>query len=155
MRRKRNYTRNIEPDIKYGSVGVAKFANYVMQRGQKETARSIIYKTFDTIEKKFKKVPSEVFDEAIKNASPMVMIRSRRVGGATYQVPREVRGDRRFALASRWIIDAARKRKGRSMAEKLAEEFIAAANNEGSAIKKKLDTHKMAEANKAFAHFTW
>jgi small subunit ribosomal protein S7 len=155
MRRKRNYTRDITPDIKYGSVAVAKFANYVMQRGQKETAHSIIYKTFDTIEKKFKKSPSEVFDEAIKNASPMVMIRSRRVGGATYQVPREVRGDRRFALASRWIIDAARKRKGRSMAEKLAEEFMAAANNEGTAIKKKLDTHKMAEANKAFAHFTW
>ena len=110
---------------------------------------------FDKIEKKSKKSPSEVFDEAIKNASPMVMIRSRRVGGATYQVPREVRGDRRFALASRWIIDAARKRKGRSMAEKLAEEFMAAANNEGTAIKKKLDTHKMAEANKAFAHFTW
>jgi small subunit ribosomal protein S7 len=155
MRRKRNYKRNIEPDIRYGSVSVAKFTNHIMERGQKNTAQNIIYAAFDVIEKKYKLEPLEAFDTAIRNASPLVEIKARRVGGATYQIPREVRGERRFALASRWIIDASRKRKGRPMAEKLAEELMAAYKNEGTAIKKKLDTHRMADANKAFAHFAW
>lgn len=155
MRRKRNITREIAPDMKYGNVQIAKFINYVMRRGKKSTAQKVVYRTFDTIEKKYQQDPLVVFDTAIKNVSPMLEVKSRRVGGATYQVPREVRGPRKLALTYRWILGAARSKKGKPMHEKLAEELIAASKNEGVAIKKKLDTHRMAEANKAFAHFSW
>ncbi len=155
MRRKRKFSREIEPDSKYGNAQVAKFINYVMKNGKKSTARGVVYRTFDVIEKTHKQDPMNVFDTAIKNVGPMLEIKSRRIGGATYQVPREVRGDRKLALAFRWILLAARGKKGKPMHEKLAEELILATKNEGSAIKKKLDTHRMAEANKAFAHFSW
>ena len=155
MRRKRNVKREIEPDPKYGNVTIAKFTNYVMRKGKKSTARKVVYKTFDTIEKKYKQDPLNVFDTAIKNIGPALEVKSRRIGGATYQVPREVRGERKQALAFRWIIDAARSKKGKPMHEKLAEELVAATKNEGSAVKKKMDMHRMAEANKAFAHFSW
>lgn len=143
------------PDNKYGNVKVAKFINYTMKKGKKSTAEKVVYRTFDLLEKKHKEDPLAVFDNALKNAGPTLEIKARRIGGATYQVPREVRGDRKFALASRWILGAARAKKGKPMHEKLAEELLSAAKNEGSAIKKKLDTHRMAEANKAFAHFAW
>jgi len=127
----------------------------VMRNGKKTIAEKIIYGTFDIIKEKTKKEPLEVFETAIKNASPLLEIKPKRVGGATYQVPREVRGDRMVTLAMRWIINAARAKKGKPMKEKLAEELILAAKNEGTAIKKKEDTHRMAEANRAFAHFSW
>jgi len=155
MRRKRNITREIAPDPKFSNVMIAKFINYAMRRGKKATAEKVVYRTFDLIEAKHRQDPIAVFDAAIKNAGPTLEIKSRRIGGATYQVPREVRGDRKFALACRWILDAARSKKGKPMHEKLAEELVAATKNEGAAIKKKLDTHRMAEANKAFAHFSW
>ncbi|MBI2055816.1 MAG: 30S ribosomal protein S7 [Candidatus Sungbacteria bacterium] len=155
MRRKRNITREILPDNKFSSVKVAKFINYTMKKGKKATAEKVVYSTFAVIEKKHQQDPLNVFDTALKNAGPTLEIKARRIGGATYQVPREVRGERRFALASRWILDAARSKKGKPMHEKLADELLLAAKNEGTAIKKKLDTHRMAEANKAFAHFAW
>mgnify|MGYP001617527206 CR=1 FL=1 len=155
MRRKRNTKREIEPDPKYNNVTVGKFINYVMGKGKKDTARKVVYKTFDFIEQKYKQEPIQIFETALKNIGPTLEVKSRRIGGATYQVPREVRGDRRMALAVRWILGAARSKKGKPMHEKLAEELVAATKNEGSAIKKKLDTHRMAEANKAFAHFSW
>lgn len=155
MRRKRKVKREILPDPKYSNATVAKFINYVMRGGKKSTAQKVVYKTFDLIEKKYKQEPLAAFETAIRNVGPVLEIKSRRIGGATYQVPREVRGDRKFALACRWILGAARSKKGKPMHEKLAEELIAATKNEGSAVKKKLDTHRMAEANKAFAHFAW
>ena len=155
MRRKRNITREILPDPKYGNVVIAKFINHVMRKGKKATAEKVVYRTFDILEKKLSQDPLAVFELAIKNVGPTVEVKSRRIGGATYQVPREVRGERKFALACRWILDAARSKKGKPMHEKLAEELIGATKNEGSAIKKKLDTHRMADANKAFAHFSW
>lgn len=156
MRRKVK-NRNIpDPDIVYNSEKVGKFINYVMECGKKNTARTIVYKAFNVIKEKQKvDNPLEVFENAIRNASPAMEVRSRRVGGANYQVPREVRPERKQALAFRWIIDAASSKKGKPMHEKLAEEIIAASNNEGEAIKKKENTLKMAEANKAFAHFAW
>lgn len=156
MRRKVK-NRNIPgEDIKYGSTKVEKLINYVMERGKKNTARAIVYGAFEIMKEKRKDLePLEVFDLAVKNAGPLMEIRSRRVGGANYQVPREVRPERRFALAMRWIIDAAKSKKGRPMHEKLADELLAASNNEGEAIKKRENTHRMAEANKAFAHFAW
>ncbi|QQG45016.1 MAG: 30S ribosomal protein S7 [Candidatus Sungiibacteriota bacterium] len=155
MRRKKKFQREITSDQKYSNVQVAKFINYVMRKGKKSTAQRVVYKTFDLIEKKYKQDPLGVFTTAVQNAGPTLEVRSRRIGGATYQVPREVRGDRRQALAFRWILGAARSKKGKPMHEKLAEELVAATKNEGVAIKKKLDTHRMAEANKAFAHFAW
>ena len=155
MRRKRNFKRDIIPDPKYSNVTIAKFINYVMKDGKKSTAQKVLYKTFDLLDKKYHQDPMVIFDAAMKNVGPMVEIKSRRIGGATYQVPREVRGDRKFALAARWMLLAARSKKGKPMHEKLAEELLAASKNEGAAIKKKLDTHRMAEANKAFAHFSW
>ena len=155
MRRKRKFHREIKPDPTYSNVTVAKFINYVMKRGKKATAQKVMYRTFDLIHKKYNLDPLAVFDAAIKNVGPVLEVKSRRIGGATYQVPREVRGERRIALAYRWILNAARSRKGAPMHERLAEEFMAAYKNEGPAIKKKLDTHRMAEANKAFAHFAW
>lgn len=154
MRRKRNYKRDIEPDPKFQNVLVAKFINHLMMDGKKSVARSVLYESFDLIEKK-KQDPMEVFDKAIRNVSPALEVKSRRIGGANYQVPREVRGERKIALAFRWIVDASRNKKGMPMAKRLADEFLAAAKNEGTAIKKKEDTHRMAEANKAFAHFSW
>ncbi|TSC69149.1 MAG: SSU ribosomal protein S7p (S5e) [Parcubacteria group bacterium Gr01-1014_66] len=155
MRRKRNYKREILPDTKFGNITIAKFINYIMRKGKKSVAEKIMYQTCEVLEKKFAQEPMAVFDAAMKNVGPVVEVKSRRIGGATYQVPREVRGERKFALASRWILAAARSKKGKPMHEKLAEELLAASKNEGSAIKKKQDTHRMAEANKAFAHFSW
>ncbi|MFH1611773.1 MAG: 30S ribosomal protein S7 [bacterium] len=154
MRRKRKYKKDIKPDYKYNSTIIAKFTNYLMYDGKKTVAQQALYGSFDVINKTAKGSDAlDIFDQAIRNVSPAVEVKSRRIGGAHYQVPQEVRGERRFTLASRWLIQSARKRKGKSMAEKLAIEFIEASKNEGAAIKKKEDTHRMAEANKAFAHF--
>ncbi|KKQ34141.1 MAG: 30S ribosomal protein S7 [Candidatus Nomurabacteria bacterium GW2011_GWB1_37_5] len=156
MRRKVK-NRNIPtPDINYNSPKVAKFINYMMEDGKKDTARKAMYKAFDLIKEKTKNPnPLEIFDQALKNAGPMMEVRSKRIGGANYQVPREVRSERRLALAMRWIKIAARSKKGQPIHVKLADELIAASKNEGVAVKKKEDTHRMAEANKAFAHFAW
>lgn len=153
MRRKQASKRDIKPEVKYNDVLAAKFINYLMREGKKSTATQVLYNCFDILEKKTKKDPVEIFKKAISNASPFLEVKSRRIGGATYQVPLEVRGDRRQNLACRWIINAARSAKGKPMAEKLASELMAASRNEGAAVKKKDDTHRMAEANKAFAHF--
>ena len=143
-------------DLKYGSQRVEKFINSLMWDGKKSTARKVVYDAFDIIKEKAKtETPLDVFETAIRNVGPAMEIRSRRVGGANYQVPREVRAERKQALAFRWILNAARGGKGKPMAQKLATELMSAANNEGSAIKKKEDTLRMAEANKAFAHFAW
>jgi len=143
-------------DLKFNSERVEKFINSVMWDGKKSTARKVVYDAFDIIKEKTKNDnPIEVFETAVRNVGPQMEIRSRRVGGANYQVPREVRAERRQALAFRWILLAARGGKGKPMAEKLAAELMQAANNEGPAIKKRDDTHRMAEANKAFAHFAW
>lgn len=155
MRRRRQTKRTIEPDAKYGSVLVAKFINYLMEGGKKSVAQKVLYTTFDIIKKKTKQDPVEIFDLAIKNVSPAVEVKSRRVGGAHYQVPREVRGDRKITLAIRWITQAAAAKKGRPMADRLAGELIDAAQNTGTAVKRRQDVHRMAEANKAFAHFAW
>ncbi len=156
MRRPIKNKHEVVADSVYNSVKLSRFINYIMQDGKKEVARKVMYNSFERIKEITKNPnPLEVFDIALKNASPAVEVRSRRVGGANYQVPREVRAERRVTLAMRWIVDAARGRKGTSMDKAIAEELIAAYNNEGSAIKKKDDTHKMAEANKAFAHFAW
>ena len=155
MRRKRNTQREITPDPKFSNVTIAKFTNYVMRKGKKSVARKIVYKTFDMIEKKFNQDPMNVFETAVRNVGPTLEVKSRRIGGATYQVPREVRGERKQALAFRWLLEAARSKKGKPIHERLADELIAATKNEGSAVKKKIDTHRMAEANKAFAHFSW
>jgi small subunit ribosomal protein S7 len=156
MRRKIKNKRVISPDLVYQSDKVTKFTNYVMLKGKKTVARSIVYGALEVIKEKAKvENPMEVFDTALKNTSPMMEVRSRRVGGANYQVPREVRPERRMALSMKWIIDAARTKKGEPMHIKLANEIIAASKNEGEAVKKRENTHKMAEANKAFAHFAW
>ena len=156
MRRKVNNRNIVNPDFIYNSQKLEKFINYVMWSGKKETARKVMYAAFDIIkEKTGNPNPLEIFDLALRNAGPMTEVRSKRIGGANYQVPVEVRAERRLALAMRWIRDAARGGKGRPMHLKLADELIAASKNEGAAIKKKEDTHKMAEANKAFAHFAW
>ncbi len=156
MRRKRNYKRDIMPDPKFGDEILAKFINHLMIGGKKSTARASMYDALDEI-KKVQKIedPMVVFKAALENVGPQVEVKSRRVGGANYQVPREVRGDRRMTLAMRWIIAASRAKKGKPISKRLADEFMLASKNEGTAIKKKLDTHRMAEANKAFAHFAW
>ncbi|PJE64815.1 MAG: 30S ribosomal protein S7 [Candidatus Ryanbacteria bacterium CG10_big_fil_rev_8_21_14_0_10_43_42] len=154
MRRKRNYARNIAPDTKWESKRLARFINVIMWDGKKTVAEKVVYDALDIVGKKASvENPITVFDLALDNVAPNVEVRSRRVGGANYQVPVEVRGTRRMALAMRWVISAARARKGMPMAQRLSEEIIAASNNEGTAIKKKQDTHRMADANKAFAHF--
>jgi small subunit ribosomal protein S7 len=156
MRRKAKKRAPIDPDTTYNSMKVAKFINCIMGSGKKVAARKIVYGAFDLIKEKEKtETPLEVFETALKNIAPQVEVRSRRVGGANYQVPREVRPERRQALAFRWLIEAARGKKGKPMHIKLAEELIAASKNEGDAVKKRENTHKMAEANKAFAHFAW
>lgn len=151
--RKKYKKREIKPDIKYGDVRVAKFINYVMKDGKKNLARKIVYAAFEKIKKQTGKDPIKVFEKAIENAGPLLEVRPIRIGGATYQVPYEVPPHRQFTLGAKWIIEAARKRQGRPMEDFLAEEIIAAYNNEGSVVKKKLDLHKLAEANKAFAHY--
>jgi small subunit ribosomal protein S7 len=156
MRRKVKNRNIVTPDSQYNSTKVSKFINYVMQGGKKTIAQEIVYGAFDVIKEKLKtEDPLETFNMALQNAGPVTEVRSRRIGGANYQVPRAVREARRFMLAFRWIIDAANAKKGKAMKFKLADELIAAANNEGAAVKKKEDTHRMAEANKAFAHFAW
>jgi len=156
MRRKLKAKPKIQPDYVYDSEKVTKFVNYCMERGKKSTALKIVYESFDLIKEKTKNPnPLEIFESALKNTGPTMEVRSRRVGGANYQIPREVRPERRQFLSMKWIIDAARNKKGKAMAEKLAEEIIAASNNEGDAVRKRDTTHKMAEANKAFAHFAW
>jgi small subunit ribosomal protein S7 len=155
MRKKRAEKRRIMPDPKFNDVIVAKFVNCIMIQGKKNTARSIVYNAFDIIEQKTKKEPLEVFRQALQNVAPITEVRSRRVGGATYQVPVEVREDRRIALAIRWIKNYSTARRDKSMAMRLAAELMAASKGEGSAVKKREDTHRMAEANKAFAHFKW
>ena len=142
------------PDIEYGSEAISRFINTVMWDGKKDTARKIVYAALEVI-KADGQDPVEVFETAIRNVAPLMEVRSRRVGGANYQVPREVPQQRRIALAYRWLINAARNKKGKPMHEKLATEILMAAKNEGEAIKKKDDMHRMAEANKAFAHFAW
>ena len=143
--------------MKYGSVEVERLINYIMLRGQKETSRKIVYGAFDEIKnaKEGGGDPVEIFETAVRNAGPQMEVRSRRVGGANYQVPREVRPERRLALALRWLIASARSQKGIPMHKALASELMLAAKEEGNAVKKKEDTHKMAEANRAFAHFAW
>lgn len=142
-----------KPDLTYKSEAISRFVNTVMKDGKKDTARRVVYKALDIIKKEGD--PLETFETAIRNVSPLMEVRSRRVGGANYQVPREVPQQRRISLAYRWLINAARAKKGKPMAEKLANEILMAAKNEGEAIKKKDDMHRMAEANKAFAHFAW
>ena len=153
MRRRRPEKRQILPDTVYNDLNVAKFINFLMSGGKKGMAEQIFYSSMNVIKDRVKTDGLEVFNKAVENASPMLEVKSRRIGGATYQVPIEVPRHRRFFLASHWLINAAKGRKGRPMAERLASELIAAANGEGGAIKKKDDTHRMAEANKAFAHF--
>ena len=145
--------RNVLPDAKYGDKVVTKFINNIMEDGKKAVAEKIVYSAFDIIASKLKQEALSVFSTAIENVKPMIEVRSRRVGGATYQVPSEVRPDRRQALAIRWIIDAANKRSETTMTEKLANELLDAVANKGSAVKKREDTHRMAEANKAFSHY--
>src|SRR3989338_3935020 len=145
----------LEPDYKYSSLLVAKFINKIMQEGKKSIAEKIVYGAMERAEKEIKKPALETLDLALNNAGPQLELKSRRICGANYQVPYEVRGERKMALAIRWIIDASRSQKGKPMQEKLAQELINACNNTGIAIKKKMDTHRMAEANKAFAHFAW
>ena len=154
MRRKKSVKRDISPDLKYQDRVLARFINSVMKGGKKSTAQRIIYNTLDLITVKAKsKEPLEIFNKAMENASPLLEIKSKRVGGANYQVPYEVKGRRKEALAMRWLLEAANKRKGRSMSEKLALELIEASNGEGEAMKKKENVRRMAESNKAFAHF--
>ncbi len=154
-KRKKKVKMIIFPDPVYNNVTVAKFINKIMQGGKKTIARKIIYKAFDIIKEKTKKEPLEIFDLALKNAGPFLEVKPKRIGGATYQVPREIKGDRKTTLAIRWLIQGAKSRKGKPMREKLAAELIDAANNRGWAVKKKEDTHRIAEANRAFAHFAW
>ncbi len=156
MRRKLKTKKELAPDRVYNSAKLAKFINYIMERGKKNTARTIVYGALDVVKEKEKKDnPIEIFDNALKNAGPTMEVRSRRVGGANYQIPREVSANRRLALAMRWIIATAKAKKGQPMYKKLAEEFLLANKNEGEAVKKKENVHKMADANKAFAHFSW
>jgi small subunit ribosomal protein S7 len=154
MRGKQAPKREIIPDAKFGSAVVAKFVNYVMKDGKKATAQRVVYTAFDMVSDKTKGDALEVFDRAVRNLQPTVEVKSKRVGGANYQVPIQVRGERRLSLAFRWLLVAARSRKGRPMADRLADELIAASNLEGDAIKKRMDVQRMAEANRAFAHFS-
>jgi len=153
MRGKAISKRKIQPEAKFNDPEIAKFINYIMERGKKTVAQQIVYGCFEIIKDATKQDPRHVFNKALKQVSPLLEIRGRRIGGANYQIPFQVRGDRRFALGCRWIIEAARARKGKPMAEKLAAEIMDAAKGEGAAMKKRAEVHRMAEANKAFAHF--
>ncbi len=153
MRHKKAPKREIPADPKFSSATLAKFINYIMEGGKKNTAMRVVYDAMDIIAEKTGKNAIDAFEEAIKNVSPAVEVKSRRVGGANYQIPIPVRGERRLSLAFRWMIEAAKAHKGKPMAQKIAEEISSAANNEGNAVKKRADVHRMAEANRAFAHF--
>ncbi|MEM7334796.1 MAG: 30S ribosomal protein S7 [Chloroflexota bacterium] len=152
-RRYRPEKRQVIPDMKYGNLNVSMFVNRLMRDGKKSTALKVLYKSFDLIEERAKKPPIEVFEQALQNATPQIEVRPRRVGGSTYQVPTPVDASRKISLSMRWLLAAARSRGGRSMAEKLASEFMDAANNQGAAVKRKDDVHRMADANRAFSHF--
>ncbi|MDC0425497.1 30S ribosomal protein S7 [Pelagibacteraceae bacterium] len=154
-RRRAQIKRQVEVDPVYGTKVITKFINSLMLDGKKTVAEKIVYKTFEIIKEKSKQDPLDVFNEAIKNVRPNLEVKSRRVGGATYQVPVEVRSDRGQALAIRWLIESSKKRGDKTMQERLSKEFLDASTNKGNAIKKKEDVHKMAESNKAFAHFRW
>jgi small subunit ribosomal protein S7 len=155
MRKRRAEKRRLLPDPMYNDVLVTRFINNLMLHGKKNTARSLVYEAFEIVAQKTKQEPLDVFKKAVSNVAPVLEVRSRRVGGATYQVPVEVREERRIALAIRWLKTYAKARRDNSMAQKLAAEFMAAAKGEGSSVKKRDDVHRMAEANKAFAHFKW
>jgi small subunit ribosomal protein S7 len=155
MRRKRAEVRTVIPDPRYHSVVVAKFVNNVMERGKKSLATRVVYDAFDIIEERANRPGLEVFDEALKNVTPQVEVKPRRVGGATYQIPVEISATRRTALAMRWLIESSRNRSGRNMATRLANELLDAARSEGATVKRREDTHRMAEANQAFAHFRY
>ena len=154
-RRARAVKREVIPDIRYNNTVVSMFVNRMMRGGKKSTAQRVMYGAFELIEQRAKRPPLEVFEQAMRNATPQIEVKPRRVGGATYQVPVEVPADRRNTLAMRWLLGAARTRGGKSMVEKLAGELMDAAAGNGAAIKKREETHKMAEANRAFAHFRW
>jgi small subunit ribosomal protein S7 len=153
MRGKQAPKRVIEADTRYNDVDIAKFINYIMKGGKKTVAENVVYEAFEIVKEKTKQDPRHVFNKALKQVAPLLEVRGRRVGGGNYQIPYQVRGERRFNLGCRWMIDAARSRKGKKMAEKLAEEIINSAKGESASVKKKMDVHRMAEANKAFAHF--
>lgn len=155
MRRRRAEKRPIDPDPRYGDTMVAKFINVIMRDGKKSSARRIVYEAFDILRERTKQDPLEIFRKAIINVAPVVEVRSRRIGGANYQIPMEVREDRRIALAMRWIKQFARERRDKSMALKLAAELMAAAHGEGPSVRKRDEVHRMAEANRAFAHYRW
>lgn len=155
MRKRRAEKRRLVPDIKYNDLIVARFVNAVMLDGKKTTAQRIVYDAFDIVAEKTKEEPLDVFKKAMANVAPVMEVRSRRVGGATYQVPVDVREDRRIALSIRWVKNYARARREKTMAERVAGELMSAAKGEGSSVKKKEDMHRMADANRAFAHFKW
>ena len=154
-RRKKNIKKEILEDPKYKNIIVSKFINILMQHGKKTIAEKILYSTLEKISTQKKQVPIKIFQDVLNNVKPQVEVKSRRIGGATYQVPNEVKADRAQALAIRWLVEAARKRSGKSMQDKLYQEFLDAHNNKGGAVKKREDVHKMADANKAFAHYRW
>jgi small subunit ribosomal protein S7 len=154
-RRARAVKRTITPDAKYHSTDLARFIHKVMLDGKKSKAEHIVYEALDLVEKELKKNPMDVFEQVLKNVTPAVEVKPRRVGGATYQVPIDIRGERRLTLAMRWLLASARARKGKPMAERLAAEFMDAFRGQGATIKKREDTHRMAEANKAFVHYRW
>lgn len=154
-RRNRPEAREVAPDIKYNSVMVSRFINKLMRDGKKSTAQSVFYDALALIEQRAHRPGLEVFEQAVRNVTPILEVKPRRVGGATYQVPVEVRPERRASLAVRWLVDTARRRPGKSMSERLAAELLDAANNTGNTVKKREDTHRMAEANRAFAHYRW
>ena len=154
-RRHRAEQREVLPDPKFGDQVLTKFMNYIMYEGKKSVAEQIVYGAFDSVERRLRREPLEIFHDALANVAPAIEVRSRRVGGATYQVPVEVRVERRQALAIRWIVNAARNRNESTMVERLAGELVDAFNNRGSAVKKREDTHRMAEANRAFSHYRW
>lgn len=153
MRGKQAPKREVEGDLRYSEANIAKLINYIMNDGKKAVARRVVYGAFDIIKQETKQDPRHVFNKAMKRVSPLVEVRGKRIGGANYQVPYQVRGDRRFVLGCRWIIEATKSKKGKAMEQKLAEEILAASQGEGAAVKKREEVHKMAESNKAFAHF--
>lgn len=155
MRRKVKIKYKLKPDPLYNSLKIEKFTNYLMWKGKKSLAQKIVYKTLEEIKNKTKADPIAIFEKAIENVSPWVHVRSRRIGGATYQVPKEIPPEKRPGIAMRWIIQAVRAKKGKNMVSRLSDELILASKNEGAAVKKREDAHRMAEANKAFAHFAW
>jgi small subunit ribosomal protein S7 len=155
LRRKQAEKRQRIPDLRYEDILVGRFINSIMKKGLKQKAENVLYGAFAIIQERSNQDPLEIFKKAINNVQPVLEVRSRRVGGSNYQVPTEVRPERRIALAIKWILSYSREKAGKSMSEKLATELLAAANNEGSSVKKKEDVHRMAEANKAFAHFRW